>query len=154
MRKCTVNLSPFPHSLSISSPFPHSLSISSFALHFLIRSPFPLHFLILSIFLQPGCQAATICATLIGWNILKRIMLSKSVKKNRFFESDKDGRQSRPSVGWLVLPFGRAVVFPPVNSCAINTQRERLEIFYSASFTILEENIAEYRTQQVQFNSI
>ena len=43
----------------------------------------------------------------------------------------------------------RAVVFPPVNSCAINTQRERLEIFYSASFTILEENIAEYRTQQV-----
>ena len=37
-----VNLSPFPHFLSISSSFPHSLSISS----------------------QPGCQAATICATL------------------------------------------------------------------------------------------
>ena len=28
-------LSPFPHSLSISSSFPHSLSISSFSLHFL-----------------------------------------------------------------------------------------------------------------------
>ena len=37
-----ANLSPFPHSLSISSPFPHSLSMFS----------------------QPGRQAATICATL------------------------------------------------------------------------------------------
>ena len=30
-----VNLSSFPHSLSISSSFPHSLTISSFSLHFL-----------------------------------------------------------------------------------------------------------------------
>ena len=88
-----------------------SLSISSISLHFLILSPFPLHFLILSIFLQPGCQAATICATLIGWNILKRTMVSKSVKKNGIYESDKDGRESRPSVGWLVLPFGREQSF-------------------------------------------
>ena len=43
-----VNLSPFPHFLSISSSFPHSLSISS----------------------QPGCQAATICATLLYIAIL------------------------------------------------------------------------------------
>ena len=46
------SLSPFPHSLSISSPFPHSLSISSSFSHSL------------SIFSQPGCQAATSCATL------------------------------------------------------------------------------------------
>ena len=46
------NLSPFPHSLSISSPFPHFLSISSSFSHSL------------SIFSQPGCQAATSCATL------------------------------------------------------------------------------------------
>ena len=38
-----VNLSPFPHSLSISSSFSYSFSI----------------------FLQPGCQAAASCATLI-----------------------------------------------------------------------------------------
>ena len=43
MRKCREWIAPFLHSLSISSPFFHSLSI----------------------FLQPGCQDATICATLI-----------------------------------------------------------------------------------------
>ena len=48
-------------------------------------SPFPLHFLILFIFLQPGCQAATICATLLCWNNFKRTMLSKSVKKRMEF---------------------------------------------------------------------
>ena len=62
-----VNLSPFPHSLSISSfsvhflilyPFPHSLS---FPLNFLIFSPFPHS---LSISSQPGCKAATIRAAL------------------------------------------------------------------------------------------
>ena len=47
-----VNISPFPHFLSISSSFPYSLSISSW------------FSLSLSIFLQLGCQAATICATL------------------------------------------------------------------------------------------
>ena len=43
MMKCVwVNLSPFPHFISISSSsFPHSLCISS----------------------QPGCQDATVCAT-------------------------------------------------------------------------------------------
>ena len=57
---------------SISSFSFHFLSISSFSLHFLILSQFPLHFLILSpfsdslsIFLQPGCQAAASCATLV-----------------------------------------------------------------------------------------
>ena len=47
-----VNISQFPHSLSISSPFPRSLSISSSFSHSL------------SIFSQPGCKAATSCATL------------------------------------------------------------------------------------------
>ena len=42
-------LSLFPHSLSISSSFSHSLSIFS----------------------QPGCQDATICATLISFNIIQ-----------------------------------------------------------------------------------
>ena len=56
MRKCRkwisldfLILSPFPHSLSISSSFSHSPSI----------------------FLQPGCQDATICATLISFNIIQ-----------------------------------------------------------------------------------
>ena len=47
----------------------------SISLHFLILSPFPLHFLILSPFphslsisSQPGCQDATICASL-KWSI-------------------------------------------------------------------------------------
>ena len=66
-----VNLSPFPHSLSLSSfslhflilsPFPHSLSISSFSLHILLFS-FSLHFLILSPFARS--QDATSCATLV-----------------------------------------------------------------------------------------
>ena len=48
-----VNLSPYPHSLQISSPF-------------LILSPFPLHFLILSSFSRS--QAAIICAT--RWQIM------------------------------------------------------------------------------------
>ena len=50
-----VNLSPFPHSLSISSSFSYSFSI----------------------FLQPGCQAAASCATLSSGypalNIFSRI---------------------------------------------------------------------------------
>ena len=50
------NLSPFPHSPSISSPFPHSLSISSSFSHSR------------SIFSQPSCQAATSCATLLNHN--------------------------------------------------------------------------------------
>ena len=48
------------------------------SLNFLILSPFPLHFLILSpfsyslsIFLQPGCQAATSCATL-NWGVQQK----------------------------------------------------------------------------------
>ena len=45
-----VNLSPYPHFLSISSPFPHSLSISSSFSHSL------------SIFSRPVCPAATSCA--------------------------------------------------------------------------------------------
>ena len=56
MRKCTEQislhfciLSPFPHSLSISSLFPHSLSISS----------------------HPGCKDAADCATLISYFKLK-----------------------------------------------------------------------------------
>ena len=71
-----------------------------------------MHFLILFIFLQPGCQAATICATMIDWNILKRTMLSKSAKKNGIYESDKDGRKSRPSVavGWF-FPLGESSRF-------------------------------------------
>ena len=44
MRKCRVNISSFPHSLSISSPFPHFLPISSSFSHSF------------SIFLQPGCH--------------------------------------------------------------------------------------------------
>ena len=50
-----VNLSQFPHSLSISSPFPHSLSISS---SFLILSPFPCSQAArLPQFVQPCCVA-------------------------------------------------------------------------------------------------
>ena len=45
----------------ILPPFPHSL-ISSYSLHFLILSSFSHS---LSIISQPGCQDATICATLI-----------------------------------------------------------------------------------------
>ena len=59
--------SPFPHALIIFSLFPHFLSIFSFSRYFL-----SLHFLIFSqlshslpIFSQPGCQAATSCATLV-----------------------------------------------------------------------------------------
>ena len=48
-----------PLSLSHFPPFPHCLFISSFFLHFLSIFSF------LSIFLQPGCQAATSCATLM-----------------------------------------------------------------------------------------
>ena len=51
-----VNLSPFPHSLSISSLFPHSISISSSFPHSL------------SISSQPGCKAATIRAALFVSN--------------------------------------------------------------------------------------
>ena len=47
------NLSPFPHSLSISSPFPHYLSIFSLSLHFLIIFPF------LPQFVQP-CRESTL----------------------------------------------------------------------------------------------
>ena len=57
-----VNLSPYPHFLSISSPFPHSLSISSSFSHSLsISSSFSNS---LSIFSHPVCPAATSCATL------------------------------------------------------------------------------------------
>ena len=48
-----VNLSPFPHFLSISSSYPHSLSISS----------------------QPGCKAATIRAALVVAITLSKMML-------------------------------------------------------------------------------
>ena len=85
------------------------MNLSPFPFHFLILSPFHLHFLILSPFSRS--QAATICATVIGCNILNRTILFKFVKKNGFYESDKDGRKSRPSVGWLVLPFGREQSF-------------------------------------------
>ena len=54
-----MDLSPFPHSLSIFFPFPHSLSISSSFSHSR------------SIFSQPGCQAATSCATLPIMKTLK-----------------------------------------------------------------------------------
>ena len=84
---------PFPHFLSISSPFPLSLSISSFSFHFLIIFPFPLHFLFLSpfpyslsIFLQPGCQAATICATL-------RHCLSNMTTVSRVYKQQKQFKQ-------------------------------------------------------------
>ena len=84
-----VSLSPFPHSLSISSSFSHSLSI----------------------FLQPGCQAATICATLIGQNILKRTMLSKSVKKMEFMKVTKMDVKADPLlVGWF-FPLGESSRF-------------------------------------------
>ena len=74
-------LCPFPHYLSISSfslhflilcPFPHSLSISSQFPHFpSISSSFPHS---LSISSQPGCKAATDCATLIlNMNIFQSI---------------------------------------------------------------------------------
>ena len=51
-----VNLSPFPHSLSISSSFSHSLFIFS----------------------QPGCYAATICAT---WQYLRVISIPPYLEK-------------------------------------------------------------------------
>ena len=57
----SVALSPFPLSLHvlILSPFPHSLSISSFSLHFRILSPFP-HSLPISS--QSDLQISTGCA--------------------------------------------------------------------------------------------
>ena len=80
-----VNLSPFPHSLSISSSFSHSLSI----------------------FLQPGCQAATICATLI----LKRTILFKFVKKMEFMKVTKmDVKADLLLVGWF-FPLGESSRF-------------------------------------------
>ena len=53
-----VNLSPFPHFLSISSSFPHSLFISS----------------------QPGCKAATIRAALVWGSTVK---IAKALKIQR-----------------------------------------------------------------------
>ena len=53
MRKCRERISLH---LFILSPFPHSLSISSFSLHFLFISSFSHHFLILSPF--PGSPDA------------------------------------------------------------------------------------------------
>ena len=50
------------------SPFPHSLSMSSFSLHFLILSPFPLHFLILSPFSRS--PAARLQQVVQPWNYL------------------------------------------------------------------------------------
>ena len=48
------------------SPFPHSLSISSFSLHFLFIFTFSLDFLAAR---MPGCQDPTICATLWWTNM-------------------------------------------------------------------------------------
>ena len=66
-----MNLSQFPHSLSISSPFPRSLS------------PFPLHFLILSPVSRS--QAATICATLlcckIYWSHVPNFWLNSALQR-------------------------------------------------------------------------
>ena len=64
-----MNLSHFP----ILSPSPYSLSISSFSLHFL------------SIFSQPGCQAAIICAKLvcceIYWSHVPNFWLNSALQR-------------------------------------------------------------------------
>ena len=75
-----VNLSPFPHSLSISSfsfyvlilcSFPHSLSISSFSLHFLFIFSFSLHFLTarLAQVVQPWIEIKQKCLKCKYWAI-------------------------------------------------------------------------------------
>ena len=85
------------------------MNLSPFPLHFLILSPFPLHFLIFSPF---SCsQAATICATLIGCNILKRTILFKFVKKMEFMKVTKMDVKADPLlVGWF-FPLGESSRF-------------------------------------------
>ena len=82
-----------------------SESFSSFSLYFLFIFSFSLHFL------AAWLPAATICETLLVVTFLRGQCCPNLSKKNGIYESDKDGRKSRPSVGWLVLPFGREQSF-------------------------------------------
>ena len=83
-----------------------SETLSSFSLYFLFIFSFSLHFLV------AWLPAATICETLIGCSILKRTMLSKSVKKRMEFMkvTKMDVKADLLLVGWF-FPLGESSRF-------------------------------------------